>query len=456
MPRSGEFLPAIIVCLGLLPAVCGTAAAQEADSGAEPAPPGLVLPDSNRLRIGVRFMAGYGHDQAQFGLGFEKQGRVGYAIVDLWGALNDRVAYRFSFNPVDETEPLPACGEEGYFYPNDPAFLGSTGPNVTCDPNGNRRVDMYKFIALDPINQQGPIREAWVSFQLAEPLALRFGRFILPMGFGWEEAGSFTAKDATRIQRINAEGNFGLMFTWSGGTAPGRRRPGFVGHAAGVLGDGNRNRDYDYFYFEESDLDSNSALTVFLSALFSPTDALDVRITGKRGFTGSRVERLPNYWASKRHDHAFVVSARFQPIRYAAIFGEGAHYTWGPTRTSAELLGLDESPIRKNGYYVGAELAYPLTDTARAGITVTREELSRDDSLVKFMEANGEPGVRMGETDRGTVLRVFVDLPRVTLGFYRNFDETPFPFLSGIVPVDTPDIAGATNKWGIVVRAVLD
>jgi hypothetical protein len=374
----------------------------------------------------------------------------------VFGHLNDRVSYRFSFNPVNETEPRPACGEEGYFYPNEPAFLGDIGPGVACEPDGNRRVDMYKFIALDLMNQQGPVREAWVDIAVTRSFSARFGRLVLPMGFGWEEAGSFTAKDATRIQRINAESNFGLMFSWQHGDP--RPRPTISAHVAGVLGDGNRNRDYDYFYFERSDLDSNSALTVLLGAAFAPTPALDIRVSGKRGFSGSRVERLPNYWASKRHDHAFIVSARYQPIRHVAVFGEGAHYTWGLTRTSAELFDFDDAPIRKNGYYGGAEVSYPLGRTSRVGLNVTREELSRDDSLIKFLEAGGTRGVTMGESDRGTVLRLFFELPNLTLAFYRNLDETPFPFVSGIVPIDAPPdvIEGATNKWGIVMRATLD
>jgi hypothetical protein len=143
---------------------------------------------------------------------------------------------------------------------------------------------MYKFIALDPLNQQGPVREAWVDLALGGSLRARFGRFIVPLGFGWEEAGSFTAKDATRIQRINAEGNFGLMFLWNDRDA--RPRPAISAYLGGVLGDGNRNRDYDYFYFERSDLDSNSALTVVLGAAFAPTPSLDIRVSGKRGFSG--------------------------------------------------------------------------------------------------------------------------------------------------------------------------
>jgi hypothetical protein len=89
---------------------------------------------------------------------------------------------------------------------------------------------------------------------------------------------------------------------------------------------------------------------------------------------------------------------------------------------------------------------------------MTREDLSRDDSLIKFLEASGTPGVAMGERDRGTVLRLFFELPNLTIAFYRNLDETPFPFVSGIVPIDAPPdvIEGATNTWGIVMRARLD
>ena len=242
------------------------------------------------------------------------------------------------------------------------------------------------------------------------------------------------------------------MLSWTK-RQPGRRRPLLAAHAAGFLGDGNRNRDYSYFYFADTDLDSNSALTMLFAGMFSPVDALDLRISGKKGYSGSRVERLPNYWAMKRHDHAVVVSARYQPIPYFAAFGESAFYIWGPTATSAELLGLDEDPIRKNGYYFGAEGSYPLTETMKIGATVTREEISRDDSLVKFFVGKRDPRVAMGEYDRGMVLRFFLGLKNVTFAYYRNLDETPFPFLSGIIPADAPVKDASTDKWGIVVRA---
>ena len=55
----------------------------------------------------------------------------------------------------------------------------------------------------------------------------------------------------------------------------------------------------------------------------------------------------------------------------------------------------------------------PISASTSRGVTVTREELSRDDSLVKYLELNGLYGVEMGKKDRGTIARVFVDVSRV-------------------------------------------
>ena len=76
-----------------------------------------------------------------------------------------------------------------------------------------------------------------------------------------------------------------------------------------------------------------------------------------------------------------------QAHRFLSVFGEFARYTWGPTATSAEMLGIDPEPIHKAGYYVGGQFSYPLTANVAVGVTVTREELSRDDSLIKYLAA---------------------------------------------------------------------
>ncbi len=410
---------------------------------------------TERLKIGVEFLAGYGHDGANAPRGFENQGRVGYVSVTLEGKLNDRVSYRIAINPIAEVEPVPGCGEPGFFYPNVPGALYSAGPQVPCEPKyGSRRVDLYRGIALDALAQQGPLREGFMDFRFSPAAKIRAGRFILPIGFYWEDAGALTAKDATTIQRINAEANFGALFSYTK-QPDGRTLPLFGLAAGAILGDGNRWKDYDYFYFEDGSLDSNSALTAIVSGSYAPVDKVEVRAAYKKGYTGSKVERLPSYWASKRTDDALVVGARVTPASFVTIFGEYARYVWGPTRTSAEMLGIDPSPIVKPGYYVGIDLGIPIGDHLRVGGAFIREELSRDDSLVKYLEINKLYGVTTGKRIREHIYRVYVDWDHaVTVGFYRNDMSNPFPWVSGIWPVAGPGAftGKTTGKYGVAVR----
>ncbi|MBE3071410.1 MAG: hypothetical protein IMZ67_00410 [Acidobacteria bacterium] len=423
--------------------------------GADERKGGLAVPASERLRVRFDLLAGWAHDGANASLGFEKQGRVGYAVVTLSGRVHRRVRYLASINPVNETEPLPACGEPSFFFPNDPTFLYTAGPSVPCEPkNGNRRVDGYRGIALDVVRQQGPIREAWVELDLTDDLALRFGRTRLPLGFDWEDAGSMSAKDAARIQRINAEASFGAMFVYRWG-ARGRSRPIVTAQGAGVLGEGNRWWDYDYFYFQDGSLDSNSALTAIGAVTVAPVPQVQLKASVKRGFTGSKVERLPSYWASKRNDNAVIVGAEYAPIRYARVLGEWARYTWGPAASSAEMLGFDTAPIEKTGYWVTAEAWYPVTGDLVVGASVTREEVDRADSLVKYMAAKSLYGVQTGRKDRLMVLRFFADIgPWVRVSVFRTDDSNPYPWLSGMWPVEGPQAftGRAPDKYGVMVR----
>jgi hypothetical protein len=403
-------------------------------------------PPTEKLNLDVTFVAGYGHDGAQAALGFEKQGRVAQATLTLSGRLHEKFRYRLSFNPVDEVSSKPACGEADFFFPNDPR-LYSGGPVVPCDPeNGHKRVDTYNTYALDYIVQQGPLREGFVDWLANDSVTARFGRFILPIGFMPEEVGSWTAKDMTRIQRLNAEANFGVMLSYA--------RPAFDVSAMGVLGEGNREKDYDWFYFANPTLDTNSALTAVLTARVRPHAMVDLRAAWKKGFTGSKVERLPSYWASKRNDDAIVVSGRVKPHEYVSVFGEFAKYTWGPSATSAEMLGFDQEPIDKAGYYAGAEIAYPVTSNVTVGTTFTREELSRDDSLVKFLAANNLFEVEMGKKDRGTTLRLFVRVRNaVTAGLYWADVSNPYPWVSGSWPVSGARAftGRAPDRYGLLV-----
>lgn len=413
---------------------------------------GIALPNTDRLRVRLRFMVGYGLDESQASLGVEKQGRVGYAVVELFGKLSDRVRYVVEVNPVNETQPLPACGEEHYFFPNTPQAFG---PNVACDNNGRVRVDDYRFLALDPLAQQGPIRQAYITFQ-AGGFGITGGRFVQRIGFGWEESGSFTAKDATHIQRINTEASFGVRFSYER-IIRGRRL--FSVSGAGVLGDGNRFRDYDYFYALDQSLDTNSWPTMILSGTAHPLEGLEFRGAYKKGESGSKVERFPNFYASKRNDNSLVLSARYRPVQHVTVFGESAHYTWGLYPSSAEMLGMDTEPVRKNGYYVGGNFNYPLTNAIRVGATITREELSRDDALIKYLASRNLYGVSLGKKERGTVFRFYAEFSSsVTIGFYRNSVSNPFPWVSGITPVAGPrafDPGRGSDKWGAVVRFTL-
>ena len=309
---------------------------------------GFSYNQSERLRFGGELMFGWSHDGAQASLGFEKQGRVGWAILSVSGRVSDRVRYFVSVNPVSETRSRPACGEKDFFFPNDPTLFAGTGPIVKCDEeDGLKRVDTYNTFALDYINQQGLLREGYIDVGISGNLSLRGGRFILPIGFAPREVGATSAKDMARITRLNAEANFGAMLAFTKRNAD---RAVFDAGVMAVLGDGNREKDYDWFYFVNTSLDTNSAITVVASARIAPVNAVELRAAYKKGYTGSKVERLPSYWASKRNDDAIVGSLKITPVSWASIFGEYAHYRWGPTLTSGELVGIPAlEPIDKTG-----------------------------------------------------------------------------------------------------------
>jgi hypothetical protein len=399
---------------------------------------GFTFAQSERLKFGGELVFGWSHDGAQAALGFEKQGRVGMAILSVSGKVNDRVRYFVSVNPVTETRSRPACGEKDFFFPNDPSIYGGIGPIVKCDEeDGLKRVDTYNTFALDYITQQGILREGYVDWGISNNVSLRGGRFILPIGFAPREVGANTAKDMTRITRLNAEANFGAMLAFS--ARRGDRPVVDLGLMA-VLGDGNREKDYDWFYFVNTSLDTNSAVTVAASARISPFKQLDVRAAYKKGYTGSKVERLPSYWASKRNDDALVVSVKVSPLSWVSVFGEYAKYKWGPTLTSGELVGLpDLAGIDKPGYMMGALLDVPVTSRIRVGGSVTREELTRDDSLIQYLELNQLYGVTMGKKDRALAARAFIDVSRlVNVGFFWMDVSNPFPWVSGSWPVTGP------------------
>ena len=415
---------------------------------------GFTFDQSERLRFGGELMIGWSHDGAQAALGFEKQGRVGWAILNVSGRVSDRVRYFVSVNPISETRTRPACGEPNFFFPNDPSLYAGTGPIVKCDEeDGLKRVDTYNTFSLDYITQQGILREGYLDLSASDHVSVRGGRFILPIGFAPREVGATSAKDMARITRLNAEANFGAMVAFSRRRAD--DRPLFDAGAMVVLGDGNREKDYDWFYFVNTSLDSNSAVTVVASFRVMPVSAVDLRGAYKKGYTGSKVERLPSYWASKRNDDAIVASLKVSPVSWASIFGEYAHYRWGPTLTSGELVGIPAlDPIDKTGYFMGALLDVPVSSRVRVGGSITREELLRDDSLIQYLALNDLYGVTMGKKDRALIARGFVDINAlVNVGFFWVDVSNPFPWVSGSWPVSGPAAftGRAPDRVGVTV-----
>lgn len=432
-------LVALLVLVSAAPAVAQQSASpqDEPDAGAVNLF-GFTFDQSERYKFGGELVTGWSHDGAQAALGFEKQGRVGMAILSLSGKVSDRVRYFVSVNPVSETASRPACGEKDFFFPNDPNLFAASGPIVKCDEeDGLKRVDTYNTFSLDYITQQGILREGYIDWGLSKYVSFRGGRFILPIGFAPREVGAATAKDMARITRLNAEANYGAMIAFS---AARHDRPVVDLGLMAVLGDGNREKDYDWFYFVNRTLDTNSAVTVVASARLQPVRQLDARVAYKKGYTGSKVERLPSYWASKRNDDALVVSVKVSPFSWFSAFGEYAKYQWGPTITSGELVGIPTlGPIEKPGYYMGAQLDVPVRDKVHVGGSFTREELTRDDSLIQYLALNNLYGVSMGKKDRLMIARGFLDIDRlVTISFFWVDVSNPFPWVSGSWPVSGP------------------
>ncbi len=400
---------------------------------------GLKVSQNERFKFGGELVAAWTHDGAQAALGFEKQGRLGMAILSVSGRLTDHARYYVSINPVDDTSSRPACGEKDFFFPNDPALYAAAGPIVKCDvEDGLKRVDTYNTFSLDYIVQQGILREGYLDWNMNSTFSLRGGRFILPVGFAPRDIGTSTAKDMPRIQRLNAEANFGVMFAAS--MANQSNRPIFDAGVMAVLGDGNREKDYDWFYFVNTSLDTNSALTMLASVRIQPTRMIDARLAYKHGFTGSKVERLPSYWASKRNDDALVASLKISPASWVSAFAEYAKYRWGPTVSSGELVGLSQlAAIEKPGYYMGAMVEVPVTRRVHLGSSIIREEISRDDSLIQYLTLNQLYGVSMGKKDRDLVVRGFIDVARaINFGFFWMDVSNPFPWASGSWPISGP------------------
>ena len=445
----------------------GRAAGPHQDPAAQPEATGeqrsgIPLPTDERFRVSVGFLAAYGFDAANADKGYETQGRVGQASVTIQGKFNNRFEYLISMGAIDEISPLPACPERGFFYPNDPKFAYAElyaqdrGPQIDCDPQGTRRVDLYRGIALDMLPQQGALREGYLKVNLWQNTFLQFGRAAQPIGFTPEEAGSWTARDAALIQRLNRDAFFMLRI------GLGRRIGGveFGGSAAAISGDSDASKDYGYNkLFNDGSLDGNSGPGAIVET-YARTESFDVRFGYRHNEMGSKIETLaPSYFASgKHHDKALVFSGQYRVNRRIRVLAECAHYTVGLKESSALMVGVNPAQVFKDGCYFTAEGRVPVRPGVEIGGSFTREEIDRADSLIRFLSEKGLYGVVEGNSDRMSVFRVFTDLSRqVHVGAYYNRVINPYPWVSGIYPVEGPRAftGRSINRWGLVVRFAL-
>lgn len=421
--------------------------------------PGLKLPDSDRMRLTLSGVFGYGFDPGNAAAGFETQGRPGSIIVSLFGNINTRVSYSIAINPINEVATLPACTESAFFLPNDPKFLyadlyaAGQGPQIACVPGGNRRVDMYHQQAYDTLSQQGMLREAYLKFALPARLFLQIGRSIQTEGFTPEEGGSWTAKDAPMIQRINHEA-FSLDLTL--GARAKMKTVTVTAKASAVVGDGNADKDYAFNrWFQDAALDGNSSPGAVASVDVSHPK-FTLRLSGKTNRTGSKIERYaPSYFgAGKHNDNALIVSAKYLFSEFTSVLGECARYSWGLHAPSALMVGTNPAPVKKDGCYFTLQGGARVYRGLAVGGSHTREQIGRADSLIRYLSEQGLYGVVEGKYDRMRVTRVFVDLNRqVRVGYYFNEISNPYPVVSGIHAVNGSSEMSREplDRWGVVV-----
>ena len=231
---------------------------------------GFKFNQSERLRFGGELMVGWSHDGAQAALGFEKQGRVGMAILSLSGRVSDRVRYFVSFNPVNEMASRPACGEKDFFFPNDPNLFAGTGPIVQVRRRGRPQARRYLQHVLARLHHPAGHPARGLRRLSASPTTCRCAAAASSC-----RSGSRRAKSARPAPRTWRASRGSTPKPTSARCSPSRRRNARSARCStpavmAVLGDGNREKDYDWFYFVNTSLDTNSAITVAASARIAP------------------------------------------------------------------------------------------------------------------------------------------------------------------------------------------
>ena len=414
-----------------------------------PAKPLTLTIGGREVTLGVDFVFAGVHDDSQFPtIGRERQIKAAYANLAMRMDATERYSFVVVINPAsDAVVPrpyIPSVGDRrNYFFPNQPE-----GRGVASDPDGIKDVDDYKYSGFDPIIQQGMLRIGYLDIHTpGRTLGAIVGRNYVPQGFGLHELTWFTAKDMTHIQRINAQADSGLFLYYD--------TPRVHADLVAITGNGNPYHDYGYFDFTEPSEDKNSALGG-VGTLRVRLPKLVFGVSYRKNFLNSRVEDSISLQLSKHNDDAVIGFASFQPVPYFRVYGEAVSYKWGLAKTSADLLPGPrvETPVYKPGFYVGVDATAPDTRFGKWGFTVTREEVSRDDSLVALAAARQMFGVTLGQKERGTIFKGQVQAGLLTIYGFANWVSNPFPELSALVPISGPGTQEeVTNtKVGLGIR----
>lgn len=385
------------------------------------------------VRFGVDFVFAGIHDDSQFPtIGRERQIKAAYANLSLGTDVGTRYSFLVVINPADDgivPKPyIPAPDDRRtYFFPNQPE-----GRGVSSDPDGIKDVDDYKYSGFDPIIQQGMLRVAYLDIHTdGRMFGATVGRTYVPQGLALDELTWFTAKDLTHIQRINAQTDNGLFLYYNA------RRVRV--DLTAITGNGNPYHDYGYFDFTDPSEDKNSALGA-VGAIRVTLPKLLFGASYRKNFLNSRVEDSISLQLSKHNDDAVIGFVSYRPVPYFRVYGEVVSYKWGLAKTSADLLPGPkvETPIYEPGYYWAVDVTAPDTRFGKWGLTITREELSRDDSLVALATARQMFGVVLGKRERGTIVKGQVQTGPLTIFGFGNWVSNPFPELSALVPISGP------------------
>ena len=121
------------------------------------------------------------------------------------------------------------------------------------------------------------------------------------------------------------------------------------------------------------------------------------------------------------------------------MFREYAKYKWGPTITSGELVGIpDARSDRKARLLHGRADRRAGHEPVHVGASVTREELTRDDSLIQYLTLNNCMASRWARRWRADRAGVRRRQPPGQRQLLLDGCVDPFPWVSGSWPVSGP------------------